>query len=161
MWSIGGWCSDARWRSSFRLQAPAGGFSSTDPWQISRSHGTKEMKHNHSLLRIVSAAGASGLPLALATADFREHHIATELRHRHCMRSHHEGFTTAHPLRRFVHVFARWAAIARIKLEVHYLPGIGNEWADVLSRNKDSIRGFFNDLFSPGHLSRRVPEHEG
>ena len=51
------------------------------------------------------------------------------------------GFTTAHPLRRFVQVIIRWATISRIKLE--YLPGIDNEWSDALSRNKEFIKGFF------------------
>ena len=38
-----------------------------------------------------------------------------------------KGFTTAHPLRRFVQVITRWAIISRIKLEVDYLPRIDNE----------------------------------
>ena len=81
-----------------------------------------------------------------------------------------KGFTTAHPLRRFVQVITRWATISRIKLEVDYLPGIDNEWADALSRNKEFIKGFFpserridfsvNDLLSPGHEPMRVPEHD-
>ena len=81
-----------------------------------------------------------------------------------------KGFTTAHPLRRFVQVFTRRATISRIKLEVDYLPGIDNEWADALSRNKDSIKGFFPraqriefyliDLLSPGHQPKRIPEYE-
>ena len=36
----------------------------------------------------------------------------------------------------------RWATIFRIKLEVDGLPGIDNEWADALNRDKDSVRGF-------------------
>ena len=66
-------------------------------------------------------------------------------------------FTTAHLLRRFVQVFTRWAAIYRVTLEVGFLPGIDNDWADALSRSKDSMKGFFppaqrinfclNDLF--------------
>ena len=51
-----------------------------------------------------------------------------------------KGFTTAHPLRRFVQVLIRWATVSRIKLEADYLPGIDNEWADPLSRNKKSLR---------------------
>ena len=54
-----------------------------------------------------------------------------------------KGFTTAHPLRGSVQVIIRWATISRIKLEVDYLPGIDNEWADALSRNNEFINGFF------------------
>ena len=53
-----------------------------------------------------------------------------------------KGFTTAGPLRRFVQVTIRWATITRVKLEIDYLPGIDNEWADALSRNKDFNQGF-------------------
>ena len=80
-----------------------------------------------------------------------------------------KGFTTKHPLRRFVQVITRWATISCVKLEVD-LPGIDNEWADGLSRNKAFIKGFFppeqriefsvNDLLRPGHQPRRVPEHD-
>ena len=51
-----------------------------------------------------------------------------------------KGFTIAHPLRRFVQVIIPWATISRIKLEIDDIPGIDNEWADALSRNKDSSR---------------------
>ena len=43
---IGALGDGARPRRNFRLQALAGGFSSKDPWQIFRSLGTQEMKHN-------------------------------------------------------------------------------------------------------------------
>ena len=49
------------------------------------------------------------------------------------------GFTTSHPLRRFVQVIIRWATTTRVKLEVDFFPGIDNEWADALSRNKGFI----------------------
>ena len=75
-----------------------------------------------------------------------------------------KGFTTAHPLRRFVQVIVRWATISRIKLE------IDNEWAAALSRNKKFIKGFFppkqrielsvNDQLSTGHEPFRVLEHD-
>ena len=81
-----------------------------------------------------------------------------------------KGFTTAHPLRRFVQVIIRWATISRIKLEVDYIPGIDNEWADAVSRNKEFIKCFFpaeqriefsvNDLLNPGHEPMRVPGHD-
>ena len=72
-------------------------------------------------------------------------------------------FTTAHPLRRFVEVFTRWATFPCIKLEVDYIQRIDNEWADALSRDKDSITEFFlptqrielrrNDLTKGGQSS--------
>ena len=80
------------------------------------------------------------------------------------------GFTTADPLRRFVQVPTRWSTFSRVKLEVDDLRGIDHEWADALSRNKGSIKGFFppkhrmefsvNDLLRPGYQPRRVSEHE-
>ena len=81
-----------------------------------------------------------------------------------------KGFTTAHPLRRFVQVIIRWATISRIKLDVDYIPGIENECADALSRKKEFIKDFFpseqgiefsvNDLLTSGHEPLRVPEHD-
>ena len=69
-----------------------------------------------------------------------------------------------------VQLATRWAKISRVKLKVDYLSGIDNEWADALSRKKDSIKGFFqpeqriefsvNDLLSLRHQPMRVPQHE-
>ena len=80
------------------------------------------------------------------------------------------GFTIAHPLRRFVQVITRWATISWVNLEVDNIPGIDNEWANALSRNKEFIKGFFppeqriefsvNDLLRPSHQPRRLPEHD-
>ena len=71
------------------------------------------------------------------------------------------GFTIAHPLRHLFHFIIRWATISLVKLEVDNILGIDNEWANALSRNKVSIKGFFppaqriefsvNDLLRPGH----------
>ena len=111
------------------------------------------------LICVFSTAGATCLPIALESSDNVTARAATL-----------KGVTTADPLRRLRNPPHDGPQCPVSSSKSTTSQGIDNEWADALSRKKDSIKDFFppeqrfefavNDLLCPGRQPMRGRNRE-